>query len=211
MITVKRNQVIIAALVVMIGVAGYLSIIDRAAAAEPEIFDDGLVFTSTGEINALIFDSGSGMEIPVVSLGGRDADGTADNGGREPGEAIFVSSSEDRSFFVQEKLDREQGRSKQREMLMEMINSANVDKDKKGECADKLLDIQSRIERETSAEAMIEAKGFGESYVRIGDETVDVIVSKRPLSEVDVAQIEDIVKRKTGMDITQIRISSIVL
>ena len=56
-------------------------------------------------------------------------------------------------------------------MLTEMINNSNVDEAKKQECADNLLEIQQRIEKETAAEAMIESKGFSEAYVRIDDDT----------------------------------------
>ena len=70
-----------------------------------------------------------------------------------------------------------------------------------------MLEIQQRIERETAAEAMIEAKGFKEVYVRIDDDTVDVVVDRAELTDTEVAQIEDIVKRKTGYSNDKIRIS----
>jgi len=41
------------------------------------------------------------------------------------------------------------------------------------------------------------------------DETVDVVVDKDTLTDAEVAQIEDIVKRKTGMDASQIRINTL--
>ena len=73
--------------------------------------------------------------------------------------------------------------------------------------ADNLLEIQQRIEKETAAEAMIESKGFSEVYVRIDDNTVDVVVNKSELTDSELAQIMDIVTRKTGMKESQIRIS----
>ena len=92
-------------------------------------------------------------------------------------------------------------------MLTEMINNTNVDETKKQECADNLLEIQQRIEKETAAEAMIESKGFSEAYVRIDDDTVDVVVNKSELTDTELAQIMDIVTRKTGMSESQVRIS----
>ena len=70
-----------------------------------------------------------------------------------------------------------------------------------------MLQIQQRIEKETAAESMIEAKGFKEVYVRIDDDTVDVVVDKAELTDAEVAQIEDIVKRKTGVSADKIRIT----
>jgi stage III sporulation protein AH len=70
-----------------------------------------------------------------------------------------------------------------------------------------MLEIQKRIERESAAEAMIESKGFSEVYVRIDDNSVDVVVNKEALTDAEIAQIADIIKRKTGMNETQIHIS----
>jgi stage III sporulation protein AH len=56
---------------------------------------------------------------------------------------------------------------------------------------------------------MIESKGFREAYVRMDDNTVDVVVDKEALTDAEVAQIEDIVKRKTGMDPSKIRINTL--
>ena len=124
----------------------------------------------------------------------------------DTGAAIYVSSMPD-TYFVQAKLDREQARASQKDILTEMINNENIDEAKKQECADNLLEIQQRIEKETAAEAMIESKGFSEVYVRIDDDTVDVVVNKSELSDSELAQIMDIVTRKTGMKESQVRIS----
>jgi stage III sporulation protein AH len=212
----KRNQVIIAALVAMIAVAGYLNYIDRAPKGDaPEIAVNG-----DGEITALVMDEGTWQEMAVVDTGSFSENDSVDialtyneDGGAgadpsaEPGAAVFVNSSNDSSYFLQAKLNREQARSNERQMLTDIINNQNVDKDKKAESASALLTIQERIEKETAAEALIESKGFSEVYVRIDDATVDVVVNKAELSEAEIAQIEDIVKRKTGYTVEQIHIN----
>lgn len=48
---------------------------------------------------------------------------------------------------------------------------------------------------------------FDEVYVRIDDDTVDVVVDKAELTDAEIAQIEDIVKRKTGVEADKIRIT----
>ena len=126
----------------------------------------------------------------------------------DPGAAAFVSSSLDSTYFVQAKLDREQSRAKQKELLLEVINNQNLDKDVKADSAESMLNIQQRIEKESAAEAMIKSKGFSDVFVRIDDDTVDVVVNKDKLSDAELAQIEDIIKRKTGLDSESIRIST---
>jgi len=224
MFTLKRNQIIISALVVMIAVAGYLNYMDNADKTAPVA---SMNLTSEGEISALVMDAATGQEIAVVNTTTKNApltntDVIADDIGisvsavdntnkndadAEPGAAVFVNSANDSSYFVQAKLNREQARSTQKELLTEIINNNNIDKDQKAESAEALLVIQSRIEKETAAEALIESKGFAEVYVRIDDESVDVVVNKSVLSDAELAQIEDIVKRKTGYAVEQIHIN----
>jgi stage III sporulation protein AH len=90
-----------------------------------------------------------------------------------------------------------------------MINSSTLERDKRNEFADAMLDIQKRIEKESAAETMIESKGFGNAFVRIDENTVDVVVSKQTLTDQEIAQIMDIVKRKTGVSADKIRISTL--
>jgi len=225
MFRIKRNQAVIAALVVMIGVAGWLSFMDRRNRDMTADLDfDILALNPSGEVTALIADLGDfgGIEftgsfgsdvvtdndITILTSFTQEAD-FIDVSGGNLGEAVFVSATDLTNFFAQEKLDREQGRARQRELLMEMINSQHIDRETKSAAADRLLDIQSRIENETAAEAMLAAKGFGQSYVRVDDNTVDVIISKSGLADHEIAQIEDIVMRKTGMSVESIRISTV--
>jgi stage III sporulation protein AH len=230
MFVLKRNQIIITALIIMVAVAGYLNYADREKDTVPSI-----ALNDDGEVLALIPNEPEG---PVVI----DASGNlsqsaniteltpseADNPGgdlaiaendnpdiyleaneeeEDPGAAVFVSANLDTDYFIQAKLDREQARGRQKEILTEMINNSNIDQEQRTLCATAMIEIQKRIEKETAAEAMIEAKGFAEVYVRIDDDTVDVVVSKESLSDAEIAQIEDIVKRKTGMAADKIRIS----
>jgi len=209
--TVKRNHVIISALVVMIAVAGYLNFMDNTRSAE-----GGFPLTSADEILGLIMDDTLGQEVAVVNTTWDEA-GNLDfthsptislaTETSEPGAAVFVNSANDSSFFIQAKLNREQARSSQMASLTDMINNTNIAEEQRAETASQLLDIKTRIERETAAEALIEAKGFTEVYVRIGDNSVDVVVDTPQLTDQEIAQIEDVIRRKTGFALDQIFIS----
>lgn len=197
MFALKKNQVIITALVAMIGTAGYLNHVDNNTRTLEVALED------SGDIAGLIPDYDLYGDVIVHNKTETQDDET------DAGTAVFVNNSSDTSYFVQAKLEREQARAKQKDILTEMINNENIEQAKKTEVADEMLKIQERIEKETASEAMIEAKGFDEVYVRIDDDTVDVVVNKEELSEAEIAQIEDIIKRKTGVSVDKIRISPI--
>ncbi len=209
MFTIKKNQVIISALVVMIAAAGYLNYIDSTGGvSEVMVTDEGELALGddvafTDEDTAIASDSEETTAESAESETGKEKEAA----NPDSGEAVFVNSSQDSSYFVQAKLDREQSRSKQKDMLNEMLNSEKINDEQKNEVTTAMLQIQQRIEKETAAESMIKAKGFGDVYVRIDDDTVDVVVDKAELTDAEIAQIEDIVKRKTGVSADKIRIT----
>ena len=236
MFVLKRNQVIITALVLMIAVAGYLSWQD----SRQDMADSGFVLDGQGGGSPLVPDPNAQVLFPeddvqtgLIGVPWPDTHNPAidaysdtdwptladldldyimampedDENLTEAGEAIFVDGRADGSFFVQARLNREQARSNERSVLNDLINNANVEADQRSQAADAMLEIQRRIERETAAEAVIKSKGFSEVYVRISDNAVDIIVNKPELTDQDLAQIIDVIKRKTGMNETQIHIS----
>ena len=217
--SIKKNHVIITALVVMIAAAGYLNYIDSTPGDVSEVMltDEGdIAAVSDDEVavndeNPEILGEAALEETTAKAEESGKAEKTEENteeaASPDAGTAVFVNSSNDSSYFVQAKLDREQSRNKQKDMLNEMLNNENIDAEKKNEVTTAMLQIQQRIEKETEAESMIEAKGFNEVYVRIDDDTVDVVVDKAELTDAEIAQIEDIVKRKTGVSADKIRIT----
>ena len=212
MFVVKRNQVIVTALAVMVAVAGYLNFTESRASEGTKtamslneegdamaLLDDFSVLPDTDPNEMAEANTG---ELDPITAEVNVAEASTTTG---DGAAVFVNAEENAgtvgtsTFFAEAKLDREQARAKQKDMLTEMMNNESVDEQQKAACADNMLELQKRIEKETAAEAMIESKGFKEAYVRIDDETVDVVVDKEELTDAEVAQIEDIVKRKTGV------------
>ena len=214
MFTIKKNQVIISALVVMIAAAGYLNYIDSTGNVSEVMVTDESELALTDDVAFTDEDVAIASDTEETTIGTAETETKKDKKGKtdeaanpDAGEAVFVNSSNDSSYFVQAKLDREQSRSKQKDMLNEMLNNEKIDDEKKNEVTTAMLQIQQRIEKETAAESMIKAKGFGDVYVRIDDDTVDVVVDKGELTDAEIAQIEDIVKRKTGVSADKIRIT----
>lgn len=201
MFIIKKNQVIITALVAMIAVAGYLNYIDRNPKEPQEV-----VLNDESDVMGVVAEEEYVFDEDIAIASNDDIEGV-DSSLEDAGQAVFVNNNSDSSYFLQAKLDREQARSKQEDILTQMINNDMLAQEQKNEAANEMLKIQERIEKETAAEAMIEAKGFEEVYVRIDDETVDVVVNKESLTEQEIAQIEDIIKRKTGASADKIRIS----
>ena len=62
-----------------------------------------------------------------------------------------------------------------------------------------MVTMTDLTEKEAAAELLLEAKGFDNVIVNLTGETADVVVPQEDLGDAKRAQIEDIVKRKTGI------------
>ena len=128
-----------------------------------------------------------------------------------PGEAVLASTTIDSSYFASAKLTREQNRAKEKETLMNMIEDQTISQDAKQQAIDSMLALTNVMEKENATELLLEAKGFDGAVVSIVDSNVDVVINAPTITDQQVAQIESIVKRKTGVSSENIVISPVVV
>ena len=199
MFVIKRNQVVVTALAVMIAAAGYLNFQESRSSEGKQT---ALQLTEEGDVTALVDYSALPDDTDETELDPITAETTGD------GAAVYVSANGNGSaYFAEAKQNREPSRAK--DILTEMLNNENITEEQKAKCTESMLLLQERMEKESAAEAMIQSKGFKQAYVRMDNETVDVVVDAVKLTDKDVAQIEDIVQRKTGMPADKIRINTL--
>ena len=128
--------------------------------------------------------------------------------GEIPGEAVFTSGA-GTAVLSEAKLLKEQTRAKNKETLLEIINSTGLTDEQKQEAVDSMVQMTAIAEKEAAAEILLEAKGFTDVVVSINGEAVDVVVNAASLDDAMRAQIEDIVKRKTEVEPQNIIISTV--
>lgn len=235
----KKNQVIITALAIMIAVAGYLNFTSDKQVLNTSVENmesEGASGNSDDEtVSAAVEDTVTGEEFAeedgetaletenAVDVQGETkeadenktegeqvAEASVDENGdpidsEAVGEAVLTSGS---VTLSQAKLNREQTRSKAKEMLLEIINNESLSEDAKKDAVAKMLSMTERMEKESAAENQLAAKGFADSIVSISDESVDVTVSIASLTDQQRTQIEDIIMRKTGCDLNEIVITT---
>lgn len=228
---IKKNQMMITALAIMIAVAGYLNFAGTKVTDEKLMSVSGEVETAMptqtdGEADyaALLDLSDEDIEKATGDIESLDSDVTlAENGSVDeelaqalaeeqmdevPGEAVFTSA-QTTSALSGAKLQKEQTRMENKETLLEIINNANISETQKQDAVNSMISMTDVAEKETAAEILLEAKGFDDAIVSIDGDSVDVVVNTAELSEAQRAQIEDIVIRKTGVSADAIVISTV--
>ena len=196
----KKNQIIIAALAVMIAVAGYLNYSGKIFHEK----DGGAEEANADLANQELLDI---SEEDIETVGDEIASNDSDVEGT-PGEAVLTNAQVS-NYVAKAKLEREQTHSKAKDTLEEIIKDQTVKDSVKQDAVDKLAMLSEQMEMETAAENLLGAKGFLNSIVTITNGKVDVLVNKKDLSKVERSQIEDIVVRKVGCQLGDVVISSI--
>ena len=211
-----KNRLAIIALAVMIGVAGYMSFADAGK-------DKKTKKNGKEQVEVISYDEVAGGDSKNGADGSENiaADEAQDtdeglsedmelNGPEEEiGDAVLTSASAKAvtNNMASVKLTREQNRSKSRETLMDIIGDEALSDEAKKEAADTYVRLNDTIEMETDIETVLAAKGYTDVVVTIGDESVDVTLGAAELDDAERAQIEDIVTRKTGYNISNVAIS----
>ena len=188
----KKNQVIITSLAVLIAIAGYLNFADvdlglknKEASADSSSILEDVDYDLTDE-TALLDENGADSSLTDVQ----------DQTTSTPGEAVLTAASD---FAAQAKLSREQIRSQNKADLQAIINNQDLGDDQKQEAVSTMVSMADLTEKESAAELLLEAKSFENVIVNLTGETADVVVPEADLTDAKRAQIEDIVKRKTGI------------
>lgn len=204
-----KNQLIITALAVLIAVAGYLNFTGQ------EIDKNGLksVMSLSGKQTTAPADTT--LDISAEEEG---SDYTVADSGElksaseeNPGEAVMVSNSLGADYFSSARLSREQSRAKNKETLMNIINNDKIASKDKKSAIDQVAQLTQDARLESAAELMLEAKGFTDSVVSIEKGSADVIVNAGELTQQQLAQITDIVTRKTKISADNIVITPVAV
>ena len=200
----KKNQIIITALVVMVAIAGYMSITDK---------EQMTMSTGGTEENAQVSDI---SEEDIVLDEDDSVSGSAATASNEKvsskenaGEAVLVSNTVKGNYFEEAKLSREQTRAKNKETLTSLVNNKNAPNAQNDKAMNEIVKMTEVNEKETATENLLAAKGFAEAVVTILSDSVDVVVNAEDLTEQQIAQIEDVVKRKTECSADKIVISPV--
>lgn len=224
-----NNQVIITALAIMIAIAGYLNFSNNSSknigmstefyeASEEVVADNTLAKKETTKKKTTNGDKTTKKEKKEKTGKSKDKEVlNAKEDNKEVqmytddnvGEAVLVNSNITLDYFYTVRLDREQTRAKSKEELSKIVENKSVTEKEREVAVNKIVELTANSEKENASEMMLEAKGFKNAVVSIVDGKADVIIDAKSISSKEVAQVVDIVNRKTGIEINNIVVTPV--
>lgn len=192
MLTLKRKNLILSMLVVLLLVTGYLNYIYNQNTLDNRK-KPGIVDKKENKPTVTVQDVAN-------------SDNNLDSGAGEGGISNAVNTSGTSGFFTEYRFERENTRKKEIEYIRDIIDNPNSETEMKNEAQAQLLEITANMERELNIEGLLKAKGFSDSIVLFNRDYVSIIVDKEELAPEEVAQILDVVKRESGKSADNIKI-----
>lgn len=194
----KKNQIIITTLAIMIAIAGYLNYSGRIFGKEDTKETSG---TLDNQELLDISDEGVATAGDIKSQDQEASDGEVEG---TPGEAVLTSG-----VVAEAKVTREQVRAKNKETLQAIIDNEKISEEQKKDAIAQMVRVTELAEKEAAVETLLASKGFTDTVVSLTDDAADIVVGKTELTDANLAQIEDIVVRKTEIPAANIVITPI--
>ena len=206
---IKRNQLIILVISLMLITAGYLNFTTDnntvpTSQLMAELGDATLVST-----NAILENSTNETENAIVE--NNNMEDTTENEVNNAEEKAEVETSvpvADDTYFTTSKLERENMYSQMLETYQKIYNNTETSSDQKTSALNEIANINKTKNAIMIAENLISAKGFKNVVIFVNDNSVSVIVGEQELQTEQIAQIQNIVSRELNVDAGIIHIST---
>ena len=216
----KRNQLIVLVISLMLITAGYLNFtsnqenIQTSTIADRDdttIGDAQLVSTVPSDDEQNKIENLINGEISVNQNENSAIENETPVGdavSNDPENEETVETDTEDYYFTTSKLDRSTMYSELLETYQDMYNNTNATAEQKSEALEKINEINNRKNAIMIAENLIIAKGFEDTVIFVNDESVSVVIEAEELKQEDVAKIQNIVSRELNVGAEKIHISN---
>lgn len=199
----KKNQLIILVISLMLVTAGYLNFTstnynESNVSTIAELGDATLV-------NSNNIESENKVENTVETINNETIENESNN--IVPNEETIETNQED-TYFTTSKLDRENIYSQMLETYQEIYNNTNSTTEQKSEAIKEIAKINETRNAIMIAENLVIAKGFEDIVIFANENSVSIIIKAEKLEPEQIAQIQNIVSRELEVGAEIINIST---
>lgn len=211
---IKRNQLIILVISLMLITAGYLNFTSDSNTSKEtaklfaELGDATLVSTNAivendeTEIENTVASNNVVVENTVSNDASNDASNVEENTVETNAEAV------DDTYFTTSKLERENMYSQMLETYQQIYNNTEASTDQKTSAIEEIAKINKTKNAIMIAENLLSAKGFKNIVIFVNENSISVIAGETELKTEQIAQIQNIVSRELNVDAGIIHIST---
>ena len=197
----KRNQIIIFILALMLVTAGYLSTTTNQDWIQTSVStkDNTNISNDTSTIGDATFVNGGAL------VENEDENVISNN---NVNTSTSTGTTQEDDYFSDSKLERDSMYSQSLDSYQKMLDSTTVSSDQKAIAQNEITRINNEKNAIMIAENLIKTKGFEDIVIFINGDSINAIMKSDKLSQEEIAQIQNVLSRELNSDISNIHISN---
>ena len=209
----KKNQVIIYVIAVMLMVAGYLNYTTTVSDETVQVSSDNSsnVSNNTNIGDARLVSSEvveNNTTNDTNSVNQVSESNVTDNETISDEVETQETNANVDDYFAKSKLERDTMYSQMIETYENVLNSENALETQKQSATEEITKINNTKNSIMISENLLKTKGFENSVIFVNDESISVIIGTEELKEEEIAQIQNIISREMKANIENIHIST---
>lgn len=195
----KRNQLVILVIALMLVTAGYLNFTSMHNDETSVANSINLADSNDSSIGDATLVNNNNVENEIAE--------TPDNSEKDT-DAKLVSTQEEKDYYFENsKLDRDKMYSQMLESYQKMYEGETVSIEQKTMAANEIAKINSTRNAIMISENLIKTKGISDIVIFVNDTQISVVIDAEELATEQIAQIQNIVSREMKAQIENIHIS----
>ena len=211
----KKNQVIIYVIAVMLMVAGYLNYTTRTAdeaVQASSMVNETNEYANIGDARLVsseaIEENTTNETNTTENQVAEDTNVTNTTNTSAQNTTVQETSATTDDYFTKSKLERDTMYSQMIETYENILDSSNAAETQKQSATEEITKINNTKNSIMISENLLKTKGFENSVIFVNDESINVIIGVQELKEDEIAQIQNIISREMKANIENIHIST---
>lgn len=198
----KRNQIIVTVIALMLVAAGYLNFANQNR-------ENNLIPTSSVADSEMMAGIGDAQLVNAneVSQNNVESDTNQENIVNEVKNTNISEQTQEDSYFDETRLEREKMYSQMLENYQKILETNNLSSDEKKNAQEEIKEINNEKNAIMIAENLVKTKGFKDIIIFKNNGNVTAIVKADKLEEKEISQIQNIITRELNVSINKINIS----
>lgn len=220
--SLKRNQIIVFVIALMLVSAGYLSYTanngDNTIEASSEL--NSIEYAGIGDaklVNSNAVEKTNTNSESIVTSNDKNTDDKNENteesnkeiqNNKTTNETVTTNTKNTDEYFSSSKLTRDTMYSQMIETYEKILENQNIASDQKTIAQTEIKNINDCKNKIMICENLIKTKGISDSVIFINGDSISVVIRAEKLEQDQIAQIQNIIAREMKAEISNIHISN---
>lgn len=203
----KRNQIIVTVIALMLVAAGYLNFANQSK-------ENNLIPTSSVADSEMMAGIGDAQLVNANEALQNDQQSNIEESSKKENTVNEVintnrdNQTQEDSYFVETRLEREKMYSQMLENYQKILETNNLSSEEKKSAQEEIKKINNEKNAIMIAENLIKTKGFKDVIIFKNNGNVTGIIKSNKLEEQEISQIQNIITRELNVGVNKINISN---